>query len=235
MSTSRPDAVPSPSLPDLSCLAAQERSTLHVIQGTPFLIRTVRTQDLAPLSDVLASSFHAQEGWMRWFYPLLKVGIYEDLKSRLQTRRAHYACLAAVKPNPPNPKGRLATQFVGQSSHAALGIVTERDESILGTIEIALKSPSFLQPLGRKYLYLSNLAVKADCRRQGIAQQLLQTCDRIASDWGFHDLYLHVLENNYSARQLYTKAGYKLKRIDTNPFSLMLGQPRQIFLHKRLR
>lgn len=169
---------------------------------------------------------------MQWLYPLLKAGIHEDLKSRLLTRGAHYACLAAVQPT---TQGRSpSAELVSQSPHAALGLMTSQDDAILGTVEIALKTPPLLQPWSPKYVYISNLAVKTDCRRKGIAQQLLYTCERVALDWGFRDLYLHVLENNHTARRLYWKAGYRLQRIDINPFSLMLGQPRQLFLHKCL-
>lgn len=200
-------------------------------EETPFLIRTVRQQDLAPLSEVLASSFHGQEGWMRWFYPLLKAGIYEDLRSRLLTRGPHYACLAAVRPVDSN---RSTVAEVSQSPAAALGLVNQRNDLVLGTVEVALKTPPLLQPWSSKYVYISNLAVKAECRRQGIAQKLLHTCEQVALDWGFSDLYLHVLENNHKARRLYRKAGYQVQRIEINPFSLMLGQPRQLFLRKKL-
>ena len=169
---------------------------------------------------------------MRWVYPLLKAGIHEDLRSRLLTRGPHYACLAAVRTDAPS---RITPAEVGRSPHAALGFVNQRDEVILGTVEVALKTPPLLQPWLSKYIYISNLAVKADCRRRGVAQRLLQTCERVALDWGFTDLYLHVLENNHTARRLYWKAGYRLQRIDVNPFSLMLGQPRQLFLRKQLK
>ncbi|NJO77757.1 MAG: GNAT family N-acetyltransferase [Cyanobacteria bacterium RM1_2_2] len=205
---------------------------MRSIEETPFLVRTVRQQDLAPLSDVLASSFHGQEGWMRWLYPLLKAGIYEDLRSRLLTRGPHYACLAAVRPTPQN---RITPAEVGQSPQAALGLLTKQEDALLGTVEVALKTPPLLQPWSHKYVYISNLAVKAECRRQGIAQQLLYTCERVAVDWGFSDLYLHVLENNHTARRLYWKVGYRVQRIDVNPLSLMLGQPRQLFLRKQLK
>jgi ribosomal protein S18 acetylase RimI-like enzyme len=226
----RPDASPHsssehPPLPD--------SNATRPFEEIPFLIRTVRQQDLAMLAEVLASSFHGQEGWMRWVYPLLKAGIQEDLRSRLLTRGPHYACLAAVQPSA--TPSRTTPAEVGRSPQAALSLVTHRDEVILGSVEVALKTPSLLQPWLSKYIYISNLAVKADCRRRGVAQQLLHTCERVALDWGFTDLYLHVLENNHNARRLYEKVGYRLQRIDVNPLSLMLGHPRQLFLRKQLK
>lgn len=168
---------------------------------------------------------------MRWVYPVLKAGIYEDLRSRLHTRGAHYACLVAVQPT---SKTQATSALVGRVSPAALSFLANKGDTLIGTVEISLKTPSLLQIRSQKYLYLSNLAVKAEFRRQGVAQHLLQACERIALDWGFHDLYLHVLENNHSARRLYWKMGYRVQRIEVNPLTLLLGQSRQLFLHKRL-
>lgn len=168
---------------------------------------------------------------MRWLYPLLKVGIYEDLKSRMHTRTNHYACLVAVKPT---LKGQASSELAGRLPPAVRGLMAGQAEALMGTVELSLKTPSLLHPWQQKYLYISNLAVKADCRRQGVALQLLQTCERIALDWGFANLYLHVLENNPQARRLYKRAGYRIQRIEVNPLNVLLGQPRQFFLHKRL-
>lgn len=193
------------------------------------MVRTVRQADLAVLAEVLASSFHSQDGWMWWLYPVLKAGIYEDLRTRLHSRGPRYACLVAVKPT---FKGQAISELIGRTTPTALSLLA--GDLIVGTIEMNLKSPSFIQPWSTKYLYISNLAVKVDYRRRGVAQQLLQTCERIALDWGYRDLYLHVLVNNHQARRLYWKTGYRLHRIEGNPLTFLFGQPRQLLLHKRL-
>lgn len=231
MSSPRPDAVPSPPSPDLTQSISHEELIDQATEDLPFLIRTVRQADLTILAEVLASSFHSQKGWMRWLYPILKAGIYEDLRSRLHTRGPHYACLVAVKPT---LGGQATSELVARANPMGLGLLAGRADSIVGTVEMNLKTPPLLQPWNTKYLYLSNLAVNADYRRRGVARQLLQTCERIALDWGFHDIYLHVLEDNQPARRLYWRAGYRLHRIEVNPFTLLLGQPRQLFLHKHL-
>ncbi len=230
MSTSHPEASPPsssvPSPPQDSSLPASPEAS---IEENHFLIRSVRQPDLSALSEVLASSFHSQEGWMTWIYPLLKTGIYEDLRSRLHTRGPHYACLVAVKST---PKSMTTPELV--SRFAPLNLLGESTEGLVGTVEMSLKNPHILQPWSSKYLYLSNLAVQSEYRRQGVASQLLRTCERIALDWGFRNLYLHVLENNHRAKRLYWKAGYRLQRIEVNPLTLVLGQPRQLFLRKQL-
>jgi len=187
------------------------------LNAAPVLVRTARQQDLNRLADVLSSSFHTKEGVIGWIYPLFRMGIYEDLRNRFRTKSAHYICLVAVK------------QPSAASSGPPLG-----DENLVGTVEMGLRTQSFWQPRSSAYLYVSNLAVQHEYRRQGVAQRLLLTCERVALEWGFQELYLHVLENNFQARRLYRKAGYQIKYAESNLSYWFLGQPRQLLMHKRL-
>lgn len=196
-------------------------------QGLPLVIRTVRQHDLPRLADLLASSFHRQDGAMGWLYPLLRAGIYEDLRSRLQAKAPYQVCLVAVGHTP------VAEEASSPLSSNPSGTRSGEDYPI-GTVEISLRSRHLLSLSACRYLYLSNLAVRADYRRQGIAQQLLQAAERVALNWGFQDLYLHVLENNYKARRLYAKEGFQVQQAEANLGTVLLGQPRQLLLHKRL-
>ncbi|MBW4659343.1 MAG: GNAT family N-acetyltransferase [Drouetiella hepatica Uher 2000/2452] len=210
------------------------------------LVRTVRKQDLGSLADILTSSFHSQNGSMGWLYPLLRAGIYEDLRTRSQTRTKHYACLVAAR--------RMSSSELDQEAQArrslqlnpslhpaftstpafAPTVLSVGSDRPIGTIEISSKNPPPWQSPHTRYLYLSNLAVHSNYRRQGAAQQLLQTCDRVALGWGFQDLYLHVLESNHAARRLYLRSGYRVLRAEASLSSWMLGRPRQLFMHKSL-
>lgn len=203
-------------------------------QASPILVRTVRKQDLGTLTDILASSFHRQEQ-VGWLYSLLRAGIYEDLRMRIQTRNQHYVCLVAVQQRDDSEMAQAAQ--VQRSLHLALPAVQSMaisGDRPVGTVEIAVKMPPPWQSPHRRYLYISNLAVHADYRRQGVARQLLQTCERVAIDWGFQDLYLHVMENNSQARRLYMRAGYRLMRVESSITSVLLGRPQQLFMHKSL-
>lgn len=184
--------------------------------NVPFFVRTLRQQDLFELADILVSSFHTQHGVMGWFYPVLRLGIYEDLRNRLHSKKPHYACLVAVL--------RESNELTG----------AEGRDRLIGTVEISLRNRSPNPFYSRRYPYLSNLAVLTDYRRQGVAQQLLRTSERVALDWGFRELYLHVLENNHRARRLYLKAGYQVQSVDINPVGWVFGRPRQLLLRKRL-
>jgi ribosomal protein S18 acetylase RimI-like enzyme len=175
-------------------------------------IRTAQVSDLTTLAEILADSFHPQTGIMRWAYPMVRLGIYEDLRNRLRSTSPHYVCLVAI---------------------AAVSTVAGSREELAGTVEIALRPPSW-QPRSSQYPYISNLAVKKSCRRQGVARQLLLACERTSLEWGFQDLYLHVLENNHQARQLYLKTGYQLRQVEPSYSAWLLGRPKRLFLHKHL-
>ena len=173
-----------------------------------FSIRTAQARDLGSTAEILADSFHERSGIMGWIFPLLRLGIHEDLKNRLRSAPPHYGCLVAR---------------------------VDQAEELAGTIEVALRLPPVWQSLHPHYPYISNLAVRKLYRRQGAAMQLLIACERLVLLWGFEDLYLHVLENNYEARRLYLKAGYQLRGVEQNWWSWLLGHPKRLFLHKHLR
>ncbi len=183
----------------------REQDPLQSSSSPRFLIRSVEPQDLSEIAEILAESFHLQPEFMRWLIPIMRMGIYEDLRNRLKTAPPNYVCLVAV------------------------------DGGVLvGTVEVGLRSFNPWQPRTSQYAYLSNLAVKLECRRKGAAMQLLEACDRAVLAWGFEDIYLHVLENNRSAEPLYAKSGYRLRDTEAGLTTWLLGQPRRLFLHKHL-
>lgn len=178
-----------------------------------FTIRTAQVRDLSALAEILTDSFHPRSGFMRWAYPMLRLGIYEDLRNRLRSNSPHYVCLVAV---------------------ADVSTVTDSRETLAGTVELALRSPPSWQPRASQYAYISNLAVRESCRRRGVARQLLLACERTSLEWGFQDLYLHVLDNNHQARQLYLKTGYQLRQAEPSYTGWLFGRPKRLFLHKKL-
>jgi ribosomal protein S18 acetylase RimI-like enzyme len=177
-------------------------------------------KDLTQLADILALSFHSREGFVDWFYPVLRLGIYEDLKNRLRSGTEHYICLVA----------ELISIEAGTQKYRS----NNQAGCLAGTVEMALRSRFAWQLPSSDYPYLSNLAVHPEYRRQGVAQDLLSNCEVTAREWGFSEIYLHVLENNHAARQLYYQAGYRLEQVDWNWSCWLFGQPRRLFLRKRL-
>ena len=201
----------------------------------PIAVRSVQQQDLVSLAEVLVNSFHSKEGILGLFYPLLRMGIYEDLRSRLRNNTHRYACLVAVQAA--TPETLNAAHLHQLASVPGMGDLFEISVKgrPIGTVELTVRSSQlWLTRQSTGYVYLSNLAVQAEYRCHGVAQQLLQACEQTALDWGFENIYLHVLENNPSARRLYRKAGYQLHEVEAGIGTWLMGQPKQLFLRKVL-
>ncbi|NES81615.1 MAG: GNAT family N-acetyltransferase [Moorea sp. SIO2B7] len=180
--------------------------------ASPLVIRNAHPKDINSLAEVLIDSFHPPQGLiMSLAYPLLKLGIYEDLRNRLQSCSPNCICLVASTPSS----------------------VADSDELIVGTAEISIRSTFSWPTIWVQYPYIANLAIRPSYRRQGIARKLLISCEQTALQWGFNHISLHVLEDNLQARELYFSSGYRLARIESDLSSWVFKRPRRLLLHKQ--
>ncbi len=148
-----------------------------------YALRPAYPQDLSQLVELLLTSFYPENRLNRLLYPLMRLGIQEDIKRRLKSSRHQYACLVMVH----------------TSAH---------EIKIVGTVEMSLKS-NFWRPLHPRQPYIANVAVDYRHRRCGLAQQMLLACESIIKTWGLKQIYLHVATDNPSAMALYHKIGYQ--------------------------
>ncbi|MGF1604073.1 MAG: GNAT family N-acetyltransferase [Thermosynechococcaceae cyanobacterium] len=176
--------------------------------AVPVHIRRVKEQDLLSIAHLLCTSFYPETSYWHWAVPLLRVGIYQDLRSRFVTQLSRHACFVATLKSSTPP---------GESAQ----------ETLVGTVEVTLKSLWLWQP---PVPYISNLAVLPSYRRQGIAQNLLLTCEPVARSWSANDLYLNVLKTNAAAQSLYQKIDYSPEESKLWPF----GPSKRLLLRKRL-
>jgi ribosomal protein S18 acetylase RimI-like enzyme len=184
-----------------------ETDTLYVGK---LQIRVATPDDLINIAQIVAESFHSQEGLWGWAFPLLRLGIYEDLRHRLKFPTPYHICLVAVD---------AATE----------------DQKIMGTIEMGVRLSDAWASVNPGFPYLSNLAVHPSYRRLGVGSSLLTRCEQVSQEWGFQDLYLHVLENNHHARQLYFKLAYRVYKVESSWDTLFFNRSRQILLHKHIQ
>ena len=175
-----------------------------------FQIRAAIPADLTGVSQIIAQSFYSPHGMWGWALPLLRLGIYEDLRHRITSSSPHHICLVAVDNT------------------------TDVTDNLMGTVELTVRFSDSWTQVGRTFPYLSNLAIAPKYRRQGVASGLLQACEKVALSWGFQHLYLHVLDNNHQARQLYFKQGYRVHKVESHWNTFLLRRSSQIFLHKQL-
>lgn len=186
-------------------------------------LRRAQVGDLPALTDLLTRSFHGSSNQPFWLQAILRFSIQEDLRQRLQNSPKTHTCWVAI--------------------HRAKDVDSSDGGQLVGTVEMGLRSPltlgwplnieTWLTP-NRNFLYLSNLAVAAKFRRQGIASQLLQRCEQTALTWQQSDLYLHVLENNQAARNLYNLAGFGFERVDPSLESILFNRDRRQLWRKPL-
>lgn len=174
-------------------------------------VRPAAIADLQQVADVLASSFYSPLGWQQWFYPIFRFSIYEDLKQRIEGGQKHYRCLAAIAPEKQS-----------------------RRNVVIGTVEISYRQQGFWTFKRSRQIYLSNLAVRESCRRQGVARRLLENAEQLSMAWGFREMYLHVMADNTRARTLYQAMGYQLQTVEPTLFSLLSLQPPRLLLKKVL-
>ncbi|WP_414518763.1 N-acetyltransferase family protein [Nostoc sp. PCC 9305] len=176
-----------------------------------FQIRTATPADLIGVAQIITESFHSHKGIWGWAFPLLRLGIYEDLRHRMASPAPRHLCLVALE------------------------TTTGEANNLVGSVEMGVRysSDSWSQ-VGVGFPYLSNLAVHPKYRRHGVASGLLTSCEKVSREWGFQDLYLHVLENNYQARQLYFKLGYRVHKVESNWNTFLLRRSSQMLLHKHL-
>lgn len=198
-------------IPDPLIGASVHSELLQASASRYLSVREVIATDLPEVAALLMESFPPPHPLLYWMSPVLKMGIYQDLRGRLA--QPQQVCLIGVE--------------------KTIGVAGSEHSTIVGVVEVAVRSDSYWQP--RKYAYLSNLAVRPDYRRRGVAQRLLLASERAVYDWGLREIYLHVLESNQPARQLYTQAGYSIRSADPRWLASMMGYSRKLFLCKSLR
>jgi ribosomal protein S18 acetylase RimI-like enzyme len=197
-------------------------------QSSSFTIRHANSRDVSHVSDILTESFYrnydrpanfVMRCFTDWVYPLLRYGIMLDLSSRFGEKTPCYACLVAT--HPANKSQAIASleicmRYVPVKSNC---------DSNCG---------SWLGREMEQYPYIFNLAVHPQWRRRGVAKQLLLAAEKTVKQWGFSRLYMHVLEDNEPARNLYDRISYRLHSQEGFMSFWLLGSPRRFLLQKKL-
>ncbi|MBE9044867.1 GNAT family N-acetyltransferase [Pleurocapsales cyanobacterium LEGE 10410] len=192
----------------------------NVNNNSKLTISPAGIEDIKAISTVLAKSFYDFPDFANWVYGVLRFTINEDLRYRLRSHSPRYCCLVAKLDRQANE--RISTEHSSTS-----------DFTIVGTVEIALRSPSFWST-HFQHPYISNLAVNQNYRRLGIGSQLLARCEQIAIDWGYQETRLHVLDSNDSAKKLYYHNGYQILQVEANWMNLWFDYSSRLLLKKQI-
>ena len=176
------------------------------------IFRRANLDDVEGIAEVLTLSFNNFNELTFWIYPLMKIGICQDLRKRLQNDEQENICLIAVN---------------------LIALNNKVKQEILGTVELSFRERYHWQKKD-KYAYIANLAVRKNYRRLGIASELLSRCEQIAQEKNHGHLYLHVLACNQDAQQLYLNNGYRIQQVETDLFSLFVPSQRRLLLTKSI-
>jgi ribosomal protein S18 acetylase RimI-like enzyme len=176
------------------------------------VVRSLQLEDIPSVAELLSEAFYTGNIWLGWAAPILKLGIYQDLKTRYSNPLPQHSCLVSL-----------------QVSADASPIIT-------GTVEVSIRPLLSWGTFGQSVPYISNLAVAKSFRRQGVGRELLMACEPIVQRWQKDALYLHVKGENQAARGLYFSVGYRQQRDEIPVWARLLGQPQtQLLLRKSVR
>lgn len=176
------------------------------------IIRRAKVDDASAIADVITLSFNEFNELTFWMYPLIKIGVAQDLRQRLQSLEEEHIAIVAVNIS---RRGK------------------EIYQEIVGTVEVSLRQ-GYHRGKKESYIYIANLAVRETNRRQGIASKLLYQCEEIARQKNCDRLRLHVLLGNEVGQKLYLNNGYRVLRIETDLLSLFMAKKRRLLLDKSL-
>jgi ribosomal protein S18 acetylase RimI-like enzyme len=124
---------------------------------------------------------------------------------------------------------RLQQNFpYDDEKHAMLVASCRSTQTIIAFVDLDARPAKRLQDPPRPYL--SDLSVDPDWRRNGIASQLIEECERLAHKMGKHDLYIRVERNNTPAIYMYQGLGY-----EEQPHDYFGVVDTTILLNKKLR
>ena len=180
-------------------------------QPLTITIRSAQSIDIVGMSKVLVQGFNLVP--YAWMHPIAQAGIQADLKVRMD-RKSLYQAFVAVD------------SVVGAAGDAT---------AIVGTVEVTLQKPNYFACQPDSYAYLASLTVASGYRRLGVAQQLIQACERQVGLWNRSDLYLHVLAENVAARRLYLQLGYGIHRTIRSWNPSLWTFEEQMMLHRPIR
>ena len=69
-----------------------------------------------------------------------------------------------------------------------------------------------------KYIYLHDLKIAKDYRRQGIAHALIEKAKEICREKGYCGIYAYGQDNNLTACKFYIKSGFYIGGFDSNAY-----------------
>ena len=150
----------------------------------------------------------------------LTTNVYSGQKSKSQER-----VLAQLISDDLNDRYNVIVDSIHIKYPSCIFTSAEEDEDIIGCVGLDTQilndkkrtlhkrdnnfNINSLDQHDKLVMVLSNLVVRRDKRNLGYAKQLIKTCEIIAREFLFKEVFLMVDSENIPAQRLYKKMGYK--------------------------
>lgn len=109
----------------------------------------------------------------------------------------------------------LATKM--QNNAITLKCIQNETKEVLGYISFYANNQI------EKQGFLSQIAVKKDCRGQNVGEKLVKECITISRYYGMRSIKLQVYKENQSVIYFYNKLGFSLEQEDEKSFYMVLN------------
>ncbi|KAL7581075.1 hypothetical protein ACA910_005878 [Epithemia clementina (nom. ined.)] len=166
-------------------------------------IRSPNYGEMRFVANVIMDSFYANALLpARQLYRLAELG-------RLQLnfpydRFRHRMFIALAKPVLDDDDDEIKKQTKWRSNN------NNKNSNVVGFCDVDARTPN--QATQFPYdprPYISDLCVAPDFRRLGIAQMLVDSCEKFCQELGYEEAFVRVEPSNEAALRLYNKLGYK--------------------------
>ncbi|KAK4256295.1 hypothetical protein QN277_009180 [Acacia crassicarpa] len=197
-------------------VSEEERECLVCENGWRVRRLVEKDEEIRNAANVQAEAFHVPVSLLNpLFFVFFQAEVLAGLLYKLKNSpRDRYACLVAEADTNSSSK-----QIVG-----VVDVTAMREENVL----------QHLPPQAPQYLYISGIAVSSNFRRKKVATALLKACDVLSGMWGFDYLALRAHEDDWGARNLYSKAGYKVVSRDPPWLSTWIGKKCRVLMIKQI-
>lgn len=193
--------------PVITCCASQTSPNLFPSLSPEIVVREARFEDAWEVADTHCSSFYPN-----YSFPvdlLLRLNRFIGMVSGFSAPPGcTMSCLVAVRCHELR-LGSFDTVF-GLNRGYVTGVLT------IDTLAEFLPRRGPFKHRRKGIAYISNVAVREEERRKGIAKTLVAEAESLARKWGCRSIALHCDSENTAAIKLYKSQGFRCIQVPEN-------------------